>query len=263
MIEFLQNKDVFSWEIITILISIGFIVGFINTLAGSGSVLNLSLFDMLGLPISIANGTLRLGVIFQTLVASLNYRKHKVLDLKTAISISIPSVIGSICGAIISVKLEEDLLKTIIAVMLLILLIPLCIKPQKWLEGQEGLFKDKPSILQYVIFFIIGFYGGFIHIGVGIFLLSALVLVTGFDLVKANAIKVFIVLLYSPFALFIFMLSGNIDYKIGLISAIGNVTGGYFASKLSINIGSGFIRWFMIFIILLFSSKLLGFWELV
>jgi len=58
----------------------------------------------------------------------------------------------------------------------------------------------KPGWLQLFFFFLIGVYGGFVQVGVGYFLLAALVLVAGFDLVRANALKVWVVLLYTPFA---------------------------------------------------------------
>lgn len=48
-----------------------------------------------------------------------------------------------------------------------------------------------------------------------------------YNLVKANALKVFIILLYSPFALIVFMMNDQIHSGIG---AIGNLLGGYVTS---------------------------------
>ena len=44
---------------------VGFAAGFINTLAGSGSLLTLPLLILLGLPANVANGTNRVGVVLQ------------------------------------------------------------------------------------------------------------------------------------------------------------------------------------------------------
>lgn len=46
-----------SWEIIVLLIASGVLVGIINTLAGGGSILTISIFTAMGLPITTANGT--------------------------------------------------------------------------------------------------------------------------------------------------------------------------------------------------------------
>ena len=108
------------------------------------------------------------------------------------------------------------------------------------------------------MYFAIGTYGGFIHIGVGIFLLSALVLVSGYDLVHANSLKVFIVFIYTPFALSVFILNNEIHYAIGLISAIGNTLGGIIASKYAIKKGAKPLRWILISVLFFFSAYLLG-----
>ena len=78
-------------------------VGIINTIAGSGTVITYSLFMMLGLPVNIANGTIRLGVIMQTLASTLNFKKHNALDWKKGFKLALPVVIGSIIGAKVAV----------------------------------------------------------------------------------------------------------------------------------------------------------------
>ena len=87
--------------------------------------------------------------------------------------------------------------------------------------------------------------------GMGYFLLAVLVLINGYNLVQANAVKNFIVLLYVPFSLFIFIYRGAINYEYGLIHAIGNMIGAYIASRWAINWGANFVRWMAIIFIVL------------
>ncbi|MFP4018318.1 MAG: sulfite exporter TauE/SafE family protein [Bacteroidales bacterium] len=256
-IEFLTNLDIYSWEIISLLIIAGFLVGFINTIAGSGTVITYSLFMMLGMPANVANGTIRLGVIMQTLVAGLNFRKNKFLDLKKGLKLSIPVVIGSIAGAQIAANINEAVFEKILAAVLLVMLVVIFYNPQRWLKDQIHLIHKKPGAIQVLIFFGIGLYGGFIHIGVGILLLSAIVLNAGYDLVKANAIKIMIVFLYSPFALGVFMMNSQVDYKVGLISAIGNILGGFVGSNMAMSRGNNFVRGVLVTVIVLFAAYLL------
>ena len=256
-IDFLKNADIYSPEIISLLIFAGFLVGFINTIAGSGTVITYSLFMMLGLPINFANGTIRLGVIMQTLVSTLNFKKHNALDWKKGFKLALPVVIGSVAGAQFAVEINEAIFEKIMAGVLFIMLIFIFYRPEHWLKNQMHKIQRKPTIYQLLVFFVIGVYGGFIHIGVGIFLLSTLVLNAGYDLVKANAIKVMIVFLYSPFALAIFMMNDQVHYGMGLISAIGNIFGGYVGSKMAISWGSSFVRWVLMVVIIAFSIYLL------
>lgn len=262
-IDFLKDAEIYSPGIITLLIFAGFLVGFINTIAGSGTVITYSLFMMLGLPINFANGTIRLGVIMQTLVSTLNFKKHNALDWKKGFRLALPVVIGSVAGAQIAVEINEAIFEKIMAGVLFIMLIFIFYRPEHWLKNQMHKIQRKPTIYQLLLFFVIGVYGGFIHIGVGIFLLSVLVLNAGYDLVKANAIKVMIVFLYSPFALAIFMMNDQVHYGMGLISAIGNIFGGYVGSRIAIHQGNNFVRWVLMIVIILFSAYLLNIHELI
>lgn len=253
----IEHIDLYSPWIILIIILAGFLTGIINTIAGSGSIINFSLFTMMGLPAGVANGTMRLGVVMQTLASSLYFLKHKKLAVKTGLIMGVPIIAGTILGALLAAEINEKYFEKIIAVVMVLLLGTLFFKPEKWIQGQADKVKEKPTYFQLFIYFIIGIYGGFIHIGVGIFMLAAMVLVSGYDLVIANGLKVFTVFLYTPFAILVFSLEGQMDLYIGLISAIGNLAGGIVASKMAVHKGAGFIRWFLIVIIILFILNLL------
>jgi len=77
------------WIEIIALIIAGLMVGFINTLAGGGSIISLSVLMVLGLPANIANGTNRIAIAVQTLTASSSFRQQKVLDTKKGMGINI------------------------------------------------------------------------------------------------------------------------------------------------------------------------------
>lgn len=250
-----------EWYIYLAVIGVGILVGFINTLAGSGSLLSLPLLIFLGLDANTANGTNRIGILMQSLVATGKFKQQKVFSWKEGIWLSIPAVIGSIIGALFASKTDSVYLEFAIALLLVFMFFILLFKPDKWIKGQAGKVKEKPSFLQIIIFFGIGLYGGFIQAGVGFFLLAGLVLGAGFDLVKANAIKVLIVLLYTPFALGIFMYYNQVDYKLGLILGVGNMIGAYIAAKMSVNWGPKIVRIFLLIAILISAIKLL--WGLV
>ncbi len=220
------------WIEIVALIVAGLMVGFINTLAGGGSIISLSVLMVLGLPANVANGTNRIAIAVQTLTATGSFRQQKVLDTKKGIILGIPALLGSIVGALIAVDINENIFEKAIGVIMLVMLVFILYNPKKWLSGQEELLKKKTSVVQIIIFFLIGVYGGFIHMGVGYFLLMALVFGIGYDLVKANAVKVLIVLIYTPVALIIFLIYGQVNWEYGLTLTIGNVVGALIASSL-------------------------------
>jgi hypothetical protein len=83
-----------DWYIYPAIIAAGFAAGFINTLAGSGSLITLPLLIFMGLPATVANGTNRVAVLLQSVVASGRFRSGKVLDVRGALVLGIPAVLG-------------------------------------------------------------------------------------------------------------------------------------------------------------------------
>lgn len=244
-------------EVVALVVS-GVFVGFINTLAGGGTIISLSLFMFMGLPADVANGTNRIAVVLQNITSVATFRQKKLLDTRKAIWLSVPTVIGSIIGAQLAIEIDEATFRKAIGVVMLLMIFFIISKPDKWLKGQLKLQEKKVSPLQYIIFFGIGIYGGFVQVGVGYFLLAAIVLGAGYDLVKANAIKVFVVLAYTLFAMVIFIIHDKINWQFGLIHSIGNIIGAYLASRYAVEWGAHFIRWFIIVIILIASADLFG-----
>ncbi len=252
-----------EWYIILAVIGAGFLAGFINTLAGSGSLITLPLLMFIGLPANVANGTNRIAILLQNVVGVGSFKQQKVLDTRMGLWLALPAVIGSLLGAQIAIELNEEVMEKTIAGLLIVMFFLILYKPQRWVKGQAGHVKAKPSVLQFVIFFLIGIYGGFIQAGVGLFLLAGLVLGAGVNLVKANALKVFIVLLYTPFALAIFFMNDQVDWKIGLILAIGNMLGAFVASRFAVNWGPKYVRYILLAVVLISALKLLGVFEFI
>ncbi|NVO21516.1 MAG: sulfite exporter TauE/SafE family protein [Bacteroidetes bacterium] len=247
-----------TWFAVSLLIGSGILVGFINTLAGGGVAISIAVLMMLGLPANIANGTNRIAVIFQNLTSVQAFGKQKLIPWKKSLYLSIPTTIGSVVGAWIAVDINEAFFKKAMAVIMLIMLFFVIVKPSLWLKERPHLTERPVSFLEFLIFFLIGIYGGFIQIGVGYYLLAGIVLGSGYDLVRANAIKVLIVLIYTFAALFVFIYNKQVYWQYGFIHAIGNIIGAFIASRMAIKRGVGFVRWVIILVILIFSADLLG-----
>lgn len=247
-----------NWIEIVVLIVSGVFVGFINTLAGGGSIISLSILMLMGLPANVANGTNRIGILVQNIAGVASFKQQKVLETKKGLLLGIPAIIGSLIGALIAVDLNEDIFEKAIAVIMLVMLGFILFKPQRFIHGRKELTERKINFWQVLIFFGIGLYGGFIQLGVGYFLIAGIVLSLGYDLVKTNALKVLIVLLYTPFSLAIFIWNDQVNWTYGLILTIGTFIGAMVASRLAVKKGVNFVRWVIIFVILLTSSHLFG-----
>ena len=243
---------------IILLVLLGFAAGFINVFAGGGSMLVVPFLIFLGLPANVANATNRVAILLQSIVSASGFRQQKVLDLSSDRKLLLPVLLGSIAGAFAAVDIQKEVLEKVIAGLLIVLFFMVLFNPDAWIKSRAGKTEALHPVVRFLVFFGIGFYGGFIQIGVGFFLLAGLVLGCGFDLLKANAVKVFIILFYTLIALAVFVWYDLVDWKAGLILACGNMAGAWIATRLSIRWGAKYIRYFLLAALLVVAVKLAG-----
>jgi uncharacterized membrane protein YfcA len=241
---------------------VGFIAGYINTLAGSGSLITLPVLIMLGLPANVANGTNRVGLLIQNIVSVTTFRRRGALSFEGTPGLVIPAVLGAIAGAMLAVDLDEALLNRTIGVLMLMMLVVILARPGRWLEAHADGNALHPA-LQFPVYFAIGAYCGFIQAGAGIFLIAGLVLASGYDLVHGNAVKNLIVLIVTIAALAVFVINDQVRWGLGLLLASGNAAGAWIAARMAVRHGAGFVRWVLVAIIALSAVALFSDYRIV
>ncbi len=245
-----------EWYTYIIVIAVGVVAGIINTLAAGGSMITLPVLMALGLPPNMANGTNRIAIFLQNVVGVSSFHKKKVMDFPSGFKVGIPAALGAVAGAFIAVNLNDEVMKLAIAGVMILVFFLILLKPNRWINSHET-HPPIPYWVQVIVFFLVGIYGGFIQAGVGFFLLTSLVLGSGYDLVKSNALKLFVILLYTPIALLIFFLHKDVNLWMGLLLAVGNMTGAWLGTKIAVKWGASFIRWVVLGAILVASAKLI------
>ena len=181
--------------------------------------------------------------------------------MRGALLLSVPAVVGSILGARIAVDIDEAVFRKVLAVAMIIMLVIMLVKPERWIAGKVRVHSGRLSIVQVLVFFAIGVYGGFLQAGVGIFLLAALVMGPGYDVVRANAVKVAIVLALTFAALLVFQASSLIAWIPGLVLGVGNMIGAWLGTRFAVRKGTVWVRWFVIVVVLVSAAQLLGVFE--
>lgn len=244
-----------EWYIYILVVAVGIVAGIINTMAAGGSMLTLPVLMALGMPPNMANGTNRIAILLQNIVGVSSFHKHKVMDFPSGFRVGIPAAIGAIAGAFLAVNLNDEVMKLAIAGVMVLVFFMILLKPNRWINSHES-HPPIPYWLQVIIYFFVGIYGGFIQAGVGFFLLTSLVLASGFELVKSNALKLFVILLYTPVALLIFFLHGDVDLWMGLLLGVGNMTGAWLGTKIAVKWGAVLIRYFVLVAIVVAATKL-------
>lgn len=252
-----------DWYLYLGVVAAGFAAGFINTIAGSGSLITLPLLIYLGLPPTVANGTNRVGILLQNLVSTVSFRQQGVLHLRSGLILATPAIAGSLVGAQIAVNLNEEMMRIAIGVLMLVMLAVMLMRPERWLRGHSDVVTRRLGLKEALIFFAIGIYGGFIQAGVGIFLLAALVLGAGYDLVRANGLKVLIIFAFTLFALGVFVRNGQVDWVVGLTLALGNSLGALAAARMSVRRGAPFVRNLLVGVVIVSSADMMGLFRFI
>lgn len=239
---------------IIILFCSGAAASFINMMAGGGSMLTIGALILIGVEPVVANGTNRIGVVVGTGSGALTYKAAKFTDIKTSLMLGICAIPGAIFGSIYSVKISNQLFQRMLAVVMILILITMFL-PKKKIEATTE--KLKHSWLIYPAMVLVGFYGGFIQVGVGFILMALLRHLMSYDLLKVNMHKVFIVLIYTLPVLIIFGLSGKINVFYAFVMSIGNALGSYISVKLALKKGEKLVKVVLVITIVLMAVKFL------
>jgi uncharacterized membrane protein YfcA len=149
-------------------------------------------------------------------------------------------VMGAVPGALLAAYADESLFRKVAAVLFAIMIVTVFIDPKRWAR-QKAVARIRLRL--YPVFFLLGVYGGFLQAGIGTLLISMFVLVGGYDVVRGNALKFALAMIFSIAALLTFASTGYVEWIPGLILAVGTVTGGFIGARVVIAKGAGWIRY--------------------
>lgn len=243
---------------VAMLIGGGLVAGVVNTLAGGGSLLTVPLLVELGIPGTIANGTNRVGVLFQNLTAAWRFRAEGVSGLKGAQPILIPVLVGSLVGAGVVSQLTNSAFESAFGVVMIALLVPTLRKPSGRADGDEPRAAWSTTTTT-LVFFAIGLYGGAFQAGVGIALIFALSRARH-DLVRANSIKVIVIAALTLIAIPVFVLEDQVAWLPAGLLAIGFSLGGVVGARLAVVGGERLIRPVLVVAVVALAGRMFGFY---
>lgn len=217
-------------EIQTIILCVlaGLLAGVINTIAGSGSIITLSLLTFLGLPANIANATNRVGLLFQSAASSWKFQQTGLLDVGSNWKTILSAVLGAVLGAFMATELNPEMFEKAVGVIFIGLFFVLVFKPEKRIKSSTFSKQLLP-----VWMFIIGTYAGFIQAGAGVFMIAIMSIVWDKKITEVNPIKVFVILLINVVALTWYFVQGLVNWEVGFLLAIGQFIGAFIGVKLN------------------------------
>jgi len=240
-----------------LLAAVGVVSGFLNVIAGGGSLLTVPVLLFMGLPGPVANGTNRIGVLAQNLSAIAAFFRRGFSEFRLSLSLAACSVPGAIAGALLGTELEGEWFNRILALVMVGVM--LVMHFDKGTRECPGTYQPTTAQLVrgHLLMVVVGFWGGFIQIGVGFIIMPVLNRAMGLDLVRTNMHKVFIVAVFTLVALVVFASRVDILWLVGLALALGNAIGGYLGAHFTVTRGEKLIRLLLNLVLIAFIIKLL------
>ncbi len=246
------------WQAFT-LTAVGVVAGFLNVIAGGGSLLTVPVMVFMGVPGPVANGTNRVAILAQNITAVTAFFRKGFADFKLSLSLAACAVPGAIAGAMVGVNLEGEWFNRLLALVMVAVMLIMHFER----KGEAGNPDYQPTRQQlingHLMMVGVGFWGGFIQIGVGFILMPVLSRVMGLDLVRTNMHKVFIVAVYTTVALAIFASQLQLLWVVGAALALGNSIGGYLGAHYTVTRGERLIKLILNLVLIVFIGKLLIF----
>ncbi|NOZ93518.1 MAG: sulfite exporter TauE/SafE family protein [Acidobacteria bacterium] len=236
-----------------LLLFVGLGAGIVNVLAGGGSFLTIPLMMFLGLPPATANGTNRIALLAQNIMAVSEFKRRGFSDFRLSLTLALCTIPGAVAGAVAAVYFDPTWFKRIFAILMIVML------PMVLGGARKARKRRSPhgKLLAHLGAVALGFYGGFIQAGTGPLLIFLLVSTLALDLVRVNMHKVFIIGFYMVPSLLVFALSGDIDWIAGLILAAGTTTGAVLGTRLAVEGGERVIRIFLVVAVIVIAIRLL------
>ncbi|MFP6639280.1 MAG: sulfite exporter TauE/SafE family protein [Myxococcota bacterium] len=238
---------------IGLLVAAGLAAGVVNTLAGGGSLISVPLLVALGLPGDVANGTNRIGVLFQNGTAAWRFRAEGISGFAQAWPLLWPVAAGSLIGAAAVSQLASAQFERLFGVVMVLLLIP-TLRQASPRTPRSAAWSPATRTL---VLFAIGLYGGAIQAGVGLFLMLALAR-AGYDLVSVNSIKVIVIGVLTALAIPVFIFEGQVAWGPAACLTLGFSGGGAIAVRWTIRGGERLIRTALVIAVFILAGHMLG-----
>lgn len=247
--------EIFWWHYLLVF-GVGCLASFVNSLAGGGSTLTLPLLIFLGLPPTVANGTNRFAIFCGNVSSLAGLRKGGYFHGGMLKLLWLPTTLGALVGSFIGVGVSDRVFQIVLAITMVLVVILSNLRP--------GILGKPPAEVPtrlaphlFVVFFVVGVYGGFIQVGVGFIQILALSRFSGLDLLRVNALKNALAILFIALSSLIFSLGGLVVWPLALVQAAGALLGGWLGSVLQMRKGEVLVRRAVALTSLLLACKLI------
>lgn len=226
--------------------------GFVNAIAGGGTLISFPVLVAIGIPPVAANITNTIALCPGYFGGVMAQRKD-LLSQKQRLWTMLPvGILGGIAGGILLLNTSENSFRILIPYLILMSAILLAFQPvlKKFVEARlkKAMHHKTKGALILIAVFMSAIYGGYFGAGLGVILLAVLGLLIDDTLVRLNALKQAISLSVNVSAAIYFGFSDQVNWLVVAVMIFGSVSGGMLGGRTAIFIRPGILRWTVVII---------------
>nr|WP_218008198.1 sulfite exporter TauE/SafE family protein [Herbidospora sakaeratensis] len=232
--------------------------GGINAVVGSGSLITFPTLLALGYPPIVANVSNNIGLVPGGVTGVLGYRAELKGQRARLIRLGAASVLGSLVGAFLLLRLPAQAFQVIVPVLIAIALVLVVIQPKMagWISGRPH--RDHGGPWLWLGVFGGGMYGGYFGAAQGVVLIGLMGLFLDEELQRLNAAKNLLALLVNFTAALLFIFIADVDWLVVALIAVGSAIGGYLGARIGRRIPSPILRGVIVVVGIVAIVKLLA-----
>jgi uncharacterized membrane protein YfcA len=242
-------------EIFTLLILVGFVAGFIDSIAGGGGLLGIPALLLAGAPPVTALSTNKLQAIFGTATAALSYARAGQVSLRSQGAYALVASLGGGAGALLASRLPAEAIRA--ALPILLIGVALYFGLRTGLNDEDRAERMGPKAFGATVIPSLGFYDGLLGPGTGSFYMLGFVTLRGHGLLKATAHTKLINLASNSGAMAVFALTVESWWLLGLAMGVAQVLGAQLGSRAALRVGARLIRPLLVAVSLALALRLL------
>lgn len=246
---------------LSLLITGAVAAGWVDAVIGGGGLVLIPLLLMVpGVSPATALGTNKVAAVWGTASAAVLYlRQVRVNPRILGLGLALGSV-SAAAGAASAAAIQADVMRPIVITLMLAVGVFVAFKPNfgggRQLAPNQRLHRRQLALLA-VLFIGIGFYDGIFGPGTGMFLIFGLTAILSSNFLESATIAKVVNTGTNLGALVVFASQGNVLWALGLILAVGNIAGSFVGSKMVFKVGTSFVRYALLAVVVIMSAKLI------
>jgi uncharacterized membrane protein YfcA len=224
----------------------GVVAGFINAVAGSGTLVTFPTLIAFGVPPVTANVSNNVGLVPGSISGAIGWRHELVGQRARLLRMGAAALVGGTAGAVLLLVLPAEAFDTIVPVLVGLGIVLVAVQPliNRRLAAKAARSDTEPREARWLLPGIAatGVYGGYFGAAQGILLMAVLGAGTQDSLHRDNAMKNVLSGVVNGVAAVIFIAVADVDWAIAGVIAVGSIVGAQVGARAGIRMPAAALR---------------------